>query len=236
MTKKINDVILTLSDLHIPYHHVDSLEFLTAIKKKYKPTRTVCIGDECDKHALSFYDSDPDLPSAGDELIEAIEYLEEFYELFPSLDIVDSNHGSMLYRRGKHHGIPRKYLLDYGDVLEAPPGWKWTHDLIIRRGKQEIYFHHGISKDGLKLAKERGICVVQGHYHTEFNIKYCGTPNFLLWSMQVGCLIDKEALAFAYDKNNLGRPIIGTGIIIDGLPKLLPMTLKKNGRWNGCCP
>ena len=60
--------ILIISDTHIPYHHKDLFPFLKAIKKLYKPTKIVHIGDEVDKHALSFHDSDPDLPSAGDEL------------------------------------------------------------------------------------------------------------------------------------------------------------------------
>jgi metallophosphoesterase superfamily enzyme len=90
--------------MHIPYHHPDTIRFLKAIKKKYKPTRVICVGDEVDKHAMSFHDSDPDLPSAGDELNEAIKYLKQLYKVFPRVDLVDSNHGSMVYRKGKHHG------------------------------------------------------------------------------------------------------------------------------------
>jgi transcriptional regulator with XRE-family HTH domain len=60
-----NQRILTISDLHIPYHHRDSLAFLAYLKAKYKPTRIICLGDELDKHALSYHDSDPDLASAG---------------------------------------------------------------------------------------------------------------------------------------------------------------------------
>jgi hypothetical protein len=51
--------------------------------------------------------------------------------------------------------------------------------------------------------------------------------------MQSGCLIDRKALAFAYDKLNLNRPIIGTSIIIDSKPELIPMILNKAGRWIG---
>ena len=29
--------ILVISDQHAPYHHIDTLDFLAAIKKKYKP-------------------------------------------------------------------------------------------------------------------------------------------------------------------------------------------------------
>ena len=63
-----NSRILVISDLHIPYHHVDALEFLAHLAEKYKPTRVICLGDELDKHAMSFHASDPDLKSSGDEL------------------------------------------------------------------------------------------------------------------------------------------------------------------------
>jgi hypothetical protein len=54
--------------------------------------------------------------------------------------------------------------------------------------------------------------------------------------MQVGCLIDRKALAFAYDKLNLNRPIIGCGMIEKGQPKLLPMILDAKHRWTGFVP
>lgn len=232
-----NQRILLISDLHVPYQHPDTIAFLTAIKKKYKPTRVISVGDEVDKHAMSFHDSDPDLSSAGDELEDAIEQLQPLYKLFPKMDLVDSNHGSMVYRKGKHHGIPRKYIRDYGDVLDAPKGWKWSNELLINiPGNNQLLVVHGISKDVMKVVAQRGVCVAQGHYHSEFRIGYLGNPNHLLFGINVGCSIDSKSLAFAYDKLNLARPVVGHGIIIDGLPRLLPMVLNSKGRWNKVVP
>ena len=56
-----NSRVLIIPDMHIPYHHPDTIPFLTHLKKKYNPTRIVCAGDELDKHALSYHDHDPDL-------------------------------------------------------------------------------------------------------------------------------------------------------------------------------
>lgn len=234
---KLNDRILCVSDLHIPYHHPDSIAFLKGLKKKYDPTRVIFGGDEIDHHAMSFHDSDPDLPAAGDELMKAIGCLQPLYKLFPKVDLLESNHGSMVYRKGKHHGIPRKYLRTYGEVLGAPRGWKWHEDLILDLpGGNQCYFHHGLVKDVYKVVAMRGMCVVQFHFHTEFRITYLGNPNSLLWGVSSGCLIDRKALAFAYDNLNLGRPIIGCSILIDGQPKLLPMILNKQHRWTGFIP
>lgn len=232
-----NRRILIISDLHAPYLHPDTVAFLRAVKKKYNPTRVIFTGDEVDHHAMSFHDSDPDLLSAGDELEAAIDALQPLYKLFPKADVLESNHGSMAYRKGKHHGIARKYLRDYGDVLDAPSKWRWHKDLIIKvPGGNQVYFHHGLSKDIMKVVAQRGMCVVQGHYHTEFKIGYLGNPNHLLWGLQVGCSIDGPSLAFAYDNVNLGRPVIGHAIVIEGQPRLLPMILDRKGRWTRFIP
>ena len=59
---KKHECVLVISDLHIPYHHPQSFDFLKAIKKKYKDIDLVVnIGDELDQHGLSFHDTDPDL-------------------------------------------------------------------------------------------------------------------------------------------------------------------------------
>ena len=42
----------------------------------------------------------------------------------------------------------------------------------------------------------------------------------------------KQNQAFEYNKLQKTRPVIGTAVIINGLPKLIPMVLKSNGRWN----
>jgi len=79
-----NEIVLIISDLHAPYYHRDTIPFLTAIKKIFKPSRIILTGDEADYHCLSFHDSDPDLPfSPSAELEKTIEKLEPIYKLFP---------------------------------------------------------------------------------------------------------------------------------------------------------
>lgn len=233
--KKLNTSrILTISDQHMPYEHPDMFRFLAAIKTKFKPTLVVNGGDEIDGQALSFHDSDSDLPSAGDELKKATDKIKQLEKMFPDMILLDSNHGSLAVRRFKHHGIPMKFLATQNEVYGVSKRWSWVNDLTLKLPNgQPVYFCHGMSKNGIKLAAQRGTCVVQFHYHTEFRIDYIGNPNSLLWSLQSGCLIDRKSLAFAYDKLNLNRPIIGTSMIIDSKPVLIPMTLNSKGRWTG---
>lgn len=227
-----NSRILFISDMHIPYHHVDTIAFLKHLKAKYNPTRVICLGDELDKHALSYHDSDPDLPSAGDELKKSLPVIQELFKIFPTMDIIESNHGSLVWRKAKTFGIPKHYIKSYNDVLGVDGGWKWSFDLTINLPNgQKCYVHHGKTSNVIQLSQQMGMCAVQGHFHESFKIDYWGNPTGLYWGMQCGCLIDDDALAFNYNNVNIKRPIIGTGLVIDSMPVLEPMVLDKDGRW-----
>lgn len=229
-----NSRILLISDMHIPYHHPDLIKFLRHLKDKYNPTRIICLGDELDKHALSYHDSDPDLPSAGDELRKSLPVIQELFQIFPKMDIIESNHGSLVWRKAKTFGIPKHYIRSYNEVLGVDGGWKWSFDLTITLPTgQQCYIHHGKSSDVLNLSQQMGMCAVQGHYHESFKVAYWGNPNGLFWGLQAGCLIDDNSYAFSYNNVNIKRPIIGTALIIDGQPVLEPMLLSKGGRWVG---
>ena len=111
----MNSSVLVISDLHIPYHHQDSFEFLKALKKKYKPDLVVNIGDELDHHAISMHEHNPDLMSAGDELRKSKHYIKELEKIFPEMKIVHSNHSSLVYRRALKYGLPKDYLKSYNE-------------------------------------------------------------------------------------------------------------------------
>lgn len=227
-----NSRILLISDLHIPYHHQDAIAFLTHLKEKYNPTRVICLGDEVDGHALSFHDSDPDLPSAGDEIRQALPVIAELFKIFPKMDILESNHGSLVWRKAKVFGIPKHYIKSYNEVLGVDSGWKWSFDLTVDLPNgQKCYMHHGKTSNIIQLSQQMGMNATQGHYHETFKIDYWGNSTGLYWGMQCGCLIDDDKLAFNYNNVNIKRPIIGTGLIIDSMPVLEPMRLDPNGRW-----
>lgn len=224
--------ILVISDQHFPYNHQDVIPFLRQIKKQYKPDKIINIGDEVDGHSISFHGHDPDLMAPSDELKSAIEKMTPIFEMFPVMDLVDSNHGSLVYRRGKFSGLPRHVFKSYREILGAPKGWHWHDDLIVRSSDDSnIYFCHSRGADVLKVSQAMGMSVVQGHHHSQFEIRYWGNKLGLYFGMTVGCLIDSHSLAFDYGKLTLKRPVIGVGIILNGTPKLLPMILNSTGRW-----
>lgn len=224
--KQDNSRILFISDQHIPYHHPQLISFLRHLKEKYNPTRIVNLGDELDKHALSYHDSDPDLDSSGTELKKSLPVIAELHALFPEMDLIESNHGSLVWRKAKTHGISRAYIKSYNEVLQVGPGWKWHPDLVLQLPDgQEVYVHHGKSAQAIRVAQQMGMNHVCGHYHESFGIQYYSTPSKLIWGMNTGCLIDRKSLAFTYNNVNIKRPVIGTGLIIDGKPILETMKL-----------
>jgi hypothetical protein len=231
--KKIYKNILVLSDMHHPYAHPDLVPFLKALKKKHKFDKIVCIGDEVDFHALSFHDSDPDLDSAGTELRQAIDSLQPIYKMFPKVSVVDSNHGSMVYRKGKANGIPKAALRQYREVLQAPKGWEWTFDLKINTPLGPVYICHGKTGTPGRLASQYGMSCVQGHFHEKAQITYISTPEKLMFDAHTGCLADDSSLALGYNKVNPKRPIVSLIRITDGIPHIEPMILKPGGRWVG---
>ena len=231
------NMILCISDLHFPYSHKDSLKFLKAIKKKYRPDKVVCLGDELDYHNMSFHDSDPDLDSAGVELEKGLAHMQGLFSLFPECDVLESNHGSMFYRKAKHHGMPRHLLKSYKEVLDAPKDWYWHPLLTLKMSNgQLVSFSHGRSKNVLAEARMRGHSFVQGHHHSQADIRCYGLENKVHFGMTVGCSIDNQSFAYAYNKNFSAEPIVSHGLIVNGQPRLLIMPLTKAGRWTGETP
>lgn len=145
--------------------------------------------------------------------------------------LLDSNHSSLIYRKGIKHGIPRGFLREYNDFLNVKK-WKWVDNYTLTMPDgQRCFFTHGISADVAKVSQINSMCCVQGHYHSKFKIEYWANPDALMWGMQVGCLIEQTNMAFTYSKNFKTKFIMGCGMIIDSQPKLVPMVLDKKGKW-----
>ena len=232
--RKPRESILAFSCLHAPYNHSDALEFLSAIKDKYQPQLVVNVGDELDYHAMSFHTSDPGLPSAGYELNAARAVLGELDELFPEVHCVGSNHGDMKYRKAKFANIPAQLLVSYREACGVGPGWSWTQNFTIELPTgQPCYFVHSYSTSARIGAEHLGMCLVQGHYHTAFETAYVSSPGRQYWGATIGCLIDDESMAFAYNQTFRKRPIVGCLVILDGQPYLKKMVLDDKGRWIG---
>lgn len=229
----MSKVVLVIPDMHVPFHHKDAIKFLKAVKKKYKPNEVVNLGDLEDWHGISMHDHDPDGLSAGDELKKLREEVKPLFKLFPIMKICTSNHGSLPFRRAFKFGLPSELIKSYREIIQAPKGWVWSDSWEI----DGVIFEHGDPFSGkdaaLKAAEQNMQSTVIGHVHSFAGIQYSANSRHLIFGFNVGCLIDKDAYAFAYAKKIKRKPILGCGLIISGVPMFIPMLLNSKGRWIG---
>lgn len=230
MKKAKNITVMAIPDLHIPFQHEDAFKFLKAVKNKYKPHEVVNLGDIEDWHSISMHDHDPDGLSPGMELQALRKSIKPLFKLFPKMKICTSNHGSLPLRRAFKFGLPAELIKSYKDILEAPKGWQiadsWEVDNVV--------YEHGEAFSGaqgaIKSANANMQSTVIGHIHAFAGIQYSANQKHLIFGFNVGCLIDRTKYAFAYGKKIKAKPILGVGIIRNGVPTFIPMILK-NGRW-----
>ncbi len=226
-----NKAVLLIGDSHLPYEHIDYLDFVKAVSEKYSCKVHIHMGDYEDNHAISFHKSDHELFSAGDELESVILKTEEWNKAFPKLLMLDSNHGSLVFRRLKHDGIPLTYLKPLKEIYNTPK-WTWYEDILLKTALGDVYLCHGKSGMYNKLAKEIGCSAAQGHFHGKFEITWSNSVFHQRFNMFVGCGINRKSMAFAYGKNNIPQPMLGCGVILEnGMPLLVKMTLNAKGRW-----
>ncbi len=233
MTIRSRIKTLVVPDLHCPFEHQDALDFLAEVKRKQSPDVIVCLGDELDMHAMSDFEHDPDGMSAGDELAAGIKHLLPFYQLFPKARVCTSNHTRRPYRKAYSSGMPRAFLRDYAEWMQAPTGWEWADEHIV----DECGYSHGEGFSGtmgaLKMALSQARNWSIGHLHADAGIMYQSTAAALIWAMNCGWLGDRKKYAMRYGQFIPKRGILGCGIVNRRTPILLPMYLDRAGRWLG---
>jgi predicted MPP superfamily phosphohydrolase len=186
--KKVYKRILCISDLHAPYNHPDSIDFIRACNKAFKPDCVINMGDELDFSASSYHESS---------------------------------------------GIARSLLKPYNEMLGVSNKWTWHDTITLNTPMGLVYFVHQQSSNVLQVCAAVSMNVVQAHYHTKACIHYTSSPEKLMWAMNTGCLIDKNHLAFKYSRVIVKRPILSLAVVENGIPKIVPMVLKRNGEWDG---
>jgi hypothetical protein len=210
-------IVLSIPDLHEPFGHKDAYDFLADIRRKWKPDRIVCQGDESDQHRLSDHEHHPDMPGPKDEYDAMIKRLRIFYKLFPKVEVCISNHTSRPYRKAFSAGLPRLYLKDYRDFMQAPKGWSWHQRILI----QNVVYEHGEGVSGKdaawKAMMQNKRSTVIGHIHAYGGVVYSSDPFSQSFALNSGCLVDPEALAFKYGEKYRNKATLGCGIVIDGV-------------------
>lgn len=225
--------VLVIGDLQICYEHPKALQFCKYVKKYYKipDSNILNVGDEVDILHGGAWDKDPNtIESPVSELEISKERIRQWGDAFPEMKLCISNHGLRWIRKATQAQIPAQVLRDYTEIYNMPKGWQWREEWVFNQFKHPFRMIHGMGysgKDGHRNAViDSGMSTVLGHLHAHAgisHIKMMGSKQ--LWGMNVGCLIDENAIAFMYGKYNRQKPCIGLGLIFnDGTtPMWLPM-------------
>jgi hypothetical protein len=151
---------------------------------------------------------------AKDELELAREKVKDWYKAFPNAKVCIGNHDKRPANMAKGAKVSKEWVRGYAEVLDTK-GWDFANEHVING----VLYTHGTTKKAKDVALYRGMSVVQGHFHTEFNVSYVKNG---IWGMQVGCGIDKEAYSFNYAKDYIREQVLGCGVVMGRVPMLCP--------------
>ena len=76
---------IVISDLHLPYHHKDALDFLQALDHRYRFTQVLNVGDVYDHHRGSYHESEPNSFGEEEEFFLARKAAHELQDIFPNM-------------------------------------------------------------------------------------------------------------------------------------------------------
>jgi metallophosphoesterase superfamily enzyme len=230
--------VMAIGDTQFPFTHQDVIAFLTAVYKKYKPNHVVQIGDLFDQYFANAWGKTTAAKDTEEEFRLALEVLhEEFLPIFgkTKVSIIIGNHDERLHKRADEAGIHSMFVKSLRDIYQLPSSIYLGYELVID-GVTYLHGHQtkctADTADKI-LTDENETPVVYGHFHSKAGIRYLANKRRLVWGFNLGCLIDRYAYAFQYGRAYKDKPILGCGIIIDGLPFFVPMVLTAEHRWVG---
>lgn len=221
----LNNTIMVFGDTHFPYERKGSLEFLRDVRDTYNPDRVVCTGDILDQYHISIYPKDLKHPDSWpEELKKSRKKIKLLSNIFPELQVLESNHDDRAYKKSRIAGVPREFLVPYRDVIGAPDSWKWHRDLTLTvdSTREQIFFAHTVAGGCLTCAKDLNMTVVLGHQHTKFAATGFRPRKKTIWGIDAGSLVSDKGSPYSYNKAFRGRPINGCVILRGGEPLLVP--------------
>lgn len=231
-------VTLIVPDLQAPAHHPDALAFLCAVRDKFKPLNTVCIGDEVDLNWLSDFAKLPEVDQSHSEWAAAQAFMRAFYAEFPEGVSCVSNHVEGRLAKARTRGrIPPAFLRPVEDLLDAPIGWSWHSsirmgDILIRHGHRDTAGLKRVIVEEIPAEHGRHLSLLIGHFHSRIGV---ATPDIKIgekffWGAFTGCLVDPRHPFFSYSK---GTEKLGTVVLVHGRVVPVAMQIDERGRWTG---
>lgn len=215
----IYDKVLLFGDVHEPYSHPDYIDFLADLNRTYKPDLVVNMGDLLDFHDTSYHPSDPSLPSADEEFELARHKIQNgVCKIFKKFTSLFSNHSDLPLRQARTAKLSQHYIKSHASALGINKNkYIWVPELTINLPTGPLLMVHNRGANITINAKEEGMSMAQGHYHSACKVEWFGgnNPKF---GLQVPCLIDRMSYAFRYGVTHKKKPITGAALILNGIP------------------
>jgi len=205
-----------ISDLQMPGHLDNALEFCQDTFSDAKVKQIICIGDLIDHHYISFHGTEPDALNSVQEWKAVQKELQRWVKAFPKMFLCRGNHDDIPARQMTKIGMhPDIYLRDLNTIYGLPKSWVWSDQFTLF---ESCLVDHGLGSTGMYGAKNTanklGCSYVQGHTHAygaTFDI-----PRLFrnAAAMNVGCLMDEDKYNGRYGKKVFKQPMsLGSGII-----------------------
>jgi len=209
------DNVFIVGDLHLPFEHRNYLEFCKEKQQKCKAATVIFVGDIVDNHAISYHEHDPDGWSPAEEMLHADKHLKKWFKAFPTARICLGNHDSLVDRKAKTIGLPKRCFLPYRDIWGLLKTWRDDFEWAI----DGVLYKHGTGMSGryahVMAAERARQSTVIGHTHSSLGVEYIVSSKDCIFGMNVGCGIDRKKYAFAYGKDFPRKPALGCGVVTD---------------------
>ena len=202
--------------------HRGYITFLKRIQDWYECDKVVFLGDIVDWASISYHPKAPSLKNSENEFSNAYSQVQQLYKAFPEATWLIGNHDCLTERHAMDVGLPLSVLKSYADCWDVQD-WE-----VIPRFESKIIdgviYQHGDRGRGGQInaaflnAQDEHRPVVQGHFHAQFAINSLANRRHVVWGMQVGCGIDAKKAAMDYGKKFNKKPILGCGVVMDGMP------------------
>jgi len=222
--------VLVIGDLHEPASRKGYLQFCKDTYAKWQCNKVVFIGDVADFHAISRHEKEPQCKGPQDEYEYTKSQLAKWHRAFPGALVCLGNHDLRPERMAKCVSIPKTFLKGYNELWGTK--WKWESEFEI----DNVTYRHGTGFGGkypacTAMTAERGNIVI-GHCHARAEIVWSASRKNRIFGMSVGCGIDQEAYQFAYGCDLKDRPFLSAGVVLDGIPQLVPMACGKGEKYD----
>ncbi len=218
---------LFISDIHIPYEHKRALQFCKELKKDFDipDSNIYSVGDILDLYNFSRWPKSPEAKHTVNQEIElAREKLRKWAAAFPEMKICHSNHDMRVMRKAIEADLPSQVIRGIEEIFEFPDEWQLKEQFIVMANKCEMIVTHGEEyPEALDAAMAYGINAIQGHHHNKAGVRYRKTKMQQLFGLSVGCLVDTESFAFSYGDKHKQKPVIGCGLVLNGVPHFIPL-------------